>query len=95
MALRRGPLVYCIEAVDHGGRTHDILLPRDAELHAEQRPDLLAGLTIVEGKARRPRPGGAEEPVRLLAVPYAVWGNRKVGEMDVWLREAHEVRLRE
>jgi DUF1680 family protein len=95
VALRRGPLVYCIEAVDHGGRTHDILLPRDAELHAEQRPVLLAGLTIVEGKARRPRPDGAEEPVRLLAVPYAVWGNRKVGEMDVWLREAHEVRLLE
>jgi hypothetical protein len=25
--------------------------------------------------------------IRLLAVPYAVWGNRELGEMDVWLLE--------
>lgn len=86
-ALQRGPIVYCIEAADHGGRTRDILLPRDAWLHAEHRPDFLAGVTIAEGKARRPRPDGAAEDVRLFAVPYAVWGNRAAGEMDVWLPE--------
>ena len=31
------------------------------------------------------------EHVRLCAVPYAVWGNREVGEMDVWLPEEFEI----
>ena len=30
---------------------------------------------------------GTEETIRLLAGPYAVWGNRELGEMDVWLPE--------
>jgi len=88
VALERGPVLYCIEAVDHGGRTRDVVLPRAARLHAEHRPDFLAGVTVLAGEARRQRHAGAgEEHVSLLAVPYAVWGNREVGEMDVWLPE--------
>jgi DUF1680 family protein len=91
VALQRGPIVYCIEAVDHGGRTRDVVLPRAATLHAEHRPELLAGVTVLKGDAHRQRQAGTEEPVRLCAVPYAVWGNREVGEMDVWLREESDV----
>ena len=95
VALQRGPIVYCIEAVDHGGRTRDVFLPPDAGLHAEHRADFLSGVTVVEGEARRPRPDGIEENVRLFAVPYAVWGNREVGEMDVWLQETQKARSRQ
>ena len=91
VALQRGPTVYCIEAVDHGGRTRDIILPAAAALRAEHRSELLAGVTVLQGDARRRRPGeGNEEPVSLLAVPYGVWANRGAGEMDVWLPERVE-----
>lgn len=91
VALQRGPVVYCIEAVDHGGRTRDVVLPCDAALHAEHHPELLAGAILLKGDAQRQRPVGTVEHVRLCAVPYAVWGNREVGEMDVWLPEEFEI----
>jgi DUF1680 family protein len=91
VALQRGPVVYCIEAVDHGGRTRDIVLPPATRVRAEHRPDLLAGATVLQGDANRLRRAKADAaPVRLFAVPYAVWGNRAVGEMDVWLPEEPE-----
>jgi DUF1680 family protein len=91
VALQRGPVVYCIEAVDHGGRTRDIVLPPATRVRAEHRPDLLAGATVLQGDANRLRRAKADAaPVRLFAIPYAVWGNRAVGEMDVWLPEEPE-----
>jgi DUF1680 family protein len=86
IAIQRGPVVYCVEGVDHGGRVRDLYLPAEAELRAEHRPRLLGGVTVVEGTARRQRESvGDDKAVGLLAVPYAVWANREVGEMDVWL----------
>ena len=84
-ALQRGPLVYCVEAVDHDGRIRDLVLPANATLRAELRPDLLNGVIAVYGNARHAAANGATEPKEMLAIPYGVWANRAVGEMDVWL----------
>jgi uncharacterized protein len=27
-----------------------------------------------------------ERPINIIAVPYCMWGNRKPGEMQVWVR---------
>ena len=57
VALERGPLVYCVEGIDHQGRVSNLVLPDDASLTARRRPDLLGGITILEGRAlKRPRP---------------------------------------
>ena len=80
VALQRGPIVYCVEGVDHGGRVRDLILPPDAKLTAEHRPDLLGGVTVIKGLARDGR--------KILAVPYYAWDNRAGGEMAVWLPEA-------
>ncbi|HYN02813.1 MAG TPA: glycoside hydrolase family 127 protein, partial [Vicinamibacteria bacterium] len=40
VALERGPVVYCAEAVDNGGRAFNLVLPDDAKLEAHERPDL-------------------------------------------------------
>ena len=86
-----GITVYCVEAVDHDGRVRDLLLPPDATLAAEHRADLLGGVTVLKGTAQRlSLDGGSPQPVELLAVPYGVWANREVGEMDVWIQEAAE-----
>jgi len=88
VALQRGPIVYCVEAVDHDSRVRHLVLPRDAKLRAEDRSDLLGGVTVITGKATA-RKVGSDEPtsVDLLAVPYYVWDNRAGGEMAVWLPE--------
>jgi DUF1680 family protein len=77
-ALQRGPIVYCVEAADNGGRVSHLSLPAGSKLTAEHRPDLLNGVTVIKGKA------GEHE---LLAIPYYAWDNREGGEMAVWLKE--------
>ena len=92
VALARGPIVYCVEAVDHGGRIDHLILPPEAKLHAEYRVDLLGGVTVLHGKAAAKtivdEAGRIEtRPVDMLAIPYHAWDNRTGGPMAVWLPE--------
>jgi len=81
MALMRGPIVYCLEAVDHPGvNVFSLVLPRKADLRAEHRAGLLGGVTVLQGKAL----ADGQRPVTLTAVPYYAWANRKQGAMTVW-----------
>ena len=88
LALQRGPIVYCVEGVDNGGRVGHLVLAPDVELKAEHRPKLLGGVTVLKGKAHA-RIAGANRLAEadLLAVPYYAWDNRGAGEMAVWLAE--------
>jgi DUF1680 family protein len=80
LAIQRGPIVYAVEAIDNGGSALDVVLPEDAELSTEFRPEMLGGVTVVRGTALR-----GDEEIDLLAVPYFAWANRGPGEMRVWL----------
>ncbi len=75
VALMRGPLVYCVEGVDNGGSVSHIGLADDAPLTAEHRPELLNGVTVIQGEGAQPH----------TAIPYYAWGHRGAGEMAVWL----------
>ena len=77
VALRYGPLVYCLEAADNGRDPRKAELPPDAALTAAHDPDLLGGVTKITAATDPP----------LVAVPYARWGNRTQGPMSVWIRE--------
>ena len=79
VALQRGPLVYCFEAVDNPGGVANIILPHDPEFTTEHRPDLLGGVTVITCKDRTGR--------ELTAVPYYAWDHREPGEMAVWVRQ--------
>jgi len=75
IAIRRGPMVYCAEAVDNRGSVGDIELPDDAVLRAEFRKDLLGGVAVITGDARRVRRDAegsslGRERARLVLVPY-------------------------
>ena len=90
VALERGPVVYCAEAADNGGRALNLVLPDDAALSASHRPDLLGGVTVVTGRALALLPSEDGRSVLsreqdFLAVPYHVWAHRGDGEMAVWL----------
>lgn len=91
VALQRGPLVYCVEAVDNGGiHTDAIVLDDEAHLQVARRKDLLGDVVVITGDvavAFEPRWG---EPAKvrthpMVAVPYYAWANRGEGYMDVWL----------
>jgi DUF1680 family protein len=51
VAVERGPLVYCAEAPDNGGRALNIVLPEGAALRPETRSDLLSGIVVLKGEA--------------------------------------------
>jgi uncharacterized protein len=90
VALQRGPIVYCAEGVDNGGKVLDLALPDAGVFQAEYRPELLNGVVILKGKAvvEKKSAGGKIVPQQdrdVLFIPYYAWANRGVGEMTVWL----------
>jgi DUF1680 family protein len=90
VALQRGPIVFCAEGIDNGGRALNLVLPDDAKLEHWFRPDLLGGVAIVTAKATavdRNADGATldQKPHPLMAVPYFAWASRGQGEMRVWL----------
>jgi hypothetical protein len=103
VALQRGPIVYCLEAMDNGENLESILLPRTAALEYAYDPALLGGVVTVEADALREGSDSAEgqnsayltralalQNFRLKAVPYFAWDNRVEGDMLVWLRESNQ-----
>ena len=100
VALKRGPLVYCLEEVDNpGGRVQRLRLPRDAELKSTTRADLFDGIVTIAAEAIAVKDEGwqhdlyrtsppAEERATLTALPYYLWNNRQKGSMLVWVPEA-------
>jgi DUF1680 family protein len=96
-AVERGPIVYCIEGADHHGKVLDIWLPDDAALTAAHQPDLLGGVTVLNGAAQRVRRRDdgsiATEPVELKMIPYFAWCHRGPNEMTVWIPRTTDVAL--
>lgn len=77
MALERGPLVYCVEGIDNGGKVSDVKMVKNTAFATELKPGLLRGLMIIKGK-NAGRAG-------FTAIPYYAWSHRGAGEMAVWL----------
>lgn len=99
VAVKRGPLVYCLESIDiEGGHEIDnVLIPADIEWIP--REILVDGSRVVclEGEAellaheqswqnQLYRPVATEkEKVNIRLIPYYAWGNRGKTEMTVWM----------
>ncbi len=60
VALQRGPLLYCAEGVDNGGRALDLVLPDGAKIMGEPRPQLLNGIVVLTGTALAPKAAPAK-----------------------------------
>jgi len=97
VALERGPIVYCLEAVDNGGRVRNLALPPGTAIDTEYCPDLLGGVTVLKGTALARQmvnwddtlyqEACTPEEAPFVAVPYYAWDHRAPGEMVVWLPE--------
>ena len=99
LAVKRGPIVYCLESVDmpEGTSLADMRIPADVELEPQFDADLLGGVTVLKGTLssrnaiewngelyREFRPRRGK-PVYCTLIPYYVWANRGPSEMSVWL----------
>jgi DUF1680 family protein len=84
---RTRPLVHCLEGVDQrpGVPFGELTLPYGSHLAERHEPELLGGVTVVT--ADGPTRGGGDA-VRLTAVPYYAWANRRPGPTRVWTAES-------
>jgi uncharacterized protein len=83
VSLMRGPIVYCLEVVDNPEVDFSTLqLPRTSVIKADHRPDLLKGVTVLQGEVMS---GG--QVVDMTAIPYYAWANRAKDAMTVWIDE--------
>ena len=100
VALKRGPLVYCVEEVDNpGGRVQQLELPREAKINVEERNDIFGGVVMLTAAGQRAEGGDWGESLyrnvppavsksKLTALPYYLWNNRTKGSMQVWVSES-------
>lgn len=98
VAIMKGPLVYCLEEVDNGNNLSAMMIDTSSQIE-EVYDDLLGGTTLVyvQGKKVESKNWNSEKlyltekptlkDVKLKAIPYCYWGNRKNGEMIVWIKE--------
>ncbi|MFO1512997.1 MAG: glycoside hydrolase family 127 protein [Verrucomicrobiota bacterium] len=90
VALERGPIAYALEGRDNDGSVFDTVLPSSAKVTPRYRADFLGGVTVLDiTKAQRVALNQAGQlttkPATLTAIPYAVWANRGLSPMAVWL----------
>ncbi len=100
LAIMKGPLVYCLEEIDNGENLACTFVSSKTKLEEEFDNSILGGTTRISFDGYRLKEEGWDsstlygelknefEEVRLTAVPYCYWGNRKKNEeMLVWMKE--------
>jgi len=100
VAVERGPLVYCMEALDQpqGANVFDWFIDGTQRPRSEWRADLLGGVTVVRASAARLSPGGDSRPLyspagaprqsqpgQITLIPYYTFSNREPTSMQVWV----------
>ena len=98
VAVKRGPVVYCLESVDlpAGQKVLNVALPAGIDLKPEMITVEGSPIMSLQGTARlmgdanwtnqlyrEIQKDSRTVPVRL--VPYYAWGNRGHAEMSVWM----------
>jgi DUF1680 family protein len=97
VVICRGPLVYCLESVDHPRvNIFDIYLPINTKFTCEYKPALLGGVVLIEGEGRLLEDSSWDKQpyqeykkknkkelksVSLKAIPYYAWSSREHGSM--------------
>ncbi len=100
VAIKRGPIVYCLEQVDNSFNICDLEVFTNSPLTSSFEP-ILGGIVVVKGKGsivetniwRRnlynslKEINSKREEVEFNAIPYFAWANREPGPMQVWIRK--------
>ncbi|TXG34681.1 glycoside hydrolase family 127 protein [Seonamhaeicola maritimus] len=100
VAVKYGPLVYCLESKDlpEGTKVQDVVIPQNIKLSPRYDANLLSGVTVLEGEAevlnnktwsnqslyKKLEPKKIDK-VDITLIPYYTWSNRGPVDMSVWL----------
>lgn len=89
VALQRGPLMFCAEWPDNNGKTSNIIIPDNATMTTEFKPDLLNGVMVIKSEVPAVIVSKDQNSVStvqrtMTAIPYYSWAHRGKGEMMVW-----------
>ena len=99
IAVKRGPVVYCLESQDipEENRVFGISVPSDINLRPETGSIRGARMIFLQGEAEAITENSWQkqlyqemshnhpEPVNIRLIPYYAWGNRGHSEMTVWM----------
>ena len=98
VAVRRGPVVYCIEEVDNGKDLHRVFLDKNAEFTCEYDKNFFEGAVLLQSPGKylcqkdwepdilyRKAAAAKYEDIQLKWIPYYLWANRGAGEMICWV----------
>lgn len=96
--VKRGPIVYCLEATDIEGKQKmdNILIPADIQFSTEKINIDGSPLVALKGKAKFAEEKSwnntlyrtvnkADKEVNITLIPYYAWGNRGKMDMTVWM----------
>jgi DUF1680 family protein len=98
-AVKRGPIVYCLESVDMKGQNiFDVILPVDVKLKPVEAEIAEAKMIVLEGDALLEKATNSTSDLyfpmdanldlnklNIRLIPYFAWGNRGLSEMTVWI----------
>ena len=90
VALERGPIVYCLEAVDNKNMISNMIIPDDAVLSVNFEANKLSGIEMITGEGIVFTPSADGQSIKsqkqpFTAIPYYSWCNRGITQMNVWL----------
>jgi hypothetical protein len=100
VAVKRGPVVYCLEEADNGENLNHVYLPTDAKFTEIYDADFFGGAVRLQSEGLRLVCENSDELYKKAApaqytsstlhwIPYYLWANRDAGEMTCWVRYAH------
>ena len=80
IAIQRGPLVYCVEGVDNGGKVFQLTLTPNSKF-------TIKDYQVLDEKVQAIQFQGSEgsKSKTVTAIPYYTWANRGQNEMMVWI----------
>ena len=98
VCVKRGPLVYCLEAkdIEGGHKIDDITIPTDIELKTVETEIDGAHIMALEGTAQLTEEGSwagvlyrevgrKTQKVGIRLIPHFAWGNRGKMDMTIWM----------
>ncbi|MEX2683354.1 MAG: glycoside hydrolase family 127 protein [Candidatus Sigynarchaeota archaeon] len=87
VALRNGPIIYCIEYTRNFSFLFDqVAIDITSSLHWTIDPGLFGGIGIIECLVSTQT---SKKKQAITAIPYFTWGNREKCPMQVWLKTCH------
>jgi DUF1680 family protein len=97
VAVKRGPIVYCLESADIPHQNvFDVMIPAAAKFQAESIKIDNSSVTALTGQAKLLQRNNwknslykevntVAKPIKITLIPYYAWANRGQTDMTVWM----------